>query len=157
MKTIFAAILCSVLGACAPTPSTNQEKFEAVPGSIDRRLDTASIEDYIIALPPFAYHEESVEQFAEHVRRSRAEQVENRGKGADYLYVNGDGTWPSKEFVLNRSRRMLTIRIINWEPGFPDTVETMRRVPGGWMRGLRVVMKTGAQKSAGKNETSDGH
>ena len=148
MKTIFAAILCSVLGACAPTPATNQEKFEAAPSSIDRRLDTASIEDYIIALPPFGYHEESIEQFVEHVRRVRTSEDQNRGKGPDYLFVNGDGCWPSKDFVLNRSERLLTICVFDWEPGMPDTRHTMRRVPGGWMRGPSVVIKTGAQKAA---------
>jgi hypothetical protein len=146
MKIICAVVLCSLLGGCAPAPIADPGKFEAAPSSIDARLDTASIEDYIIALPPFAYHEESVEQFVEQVRRSRAGESENRGMGADYLFVNGDGSSPAKGFILSRAERMLTIRSYEWEPGRPDTTETMKRVPGGWMRGKSVIVKAPERK-----------
>ena len=116
----------------------------AAPSSIDERIETASIEDYIIALPAFDYHEESVESFAANVRRARASQEENQGKGMDYLFVNGDGCWPSKDFVLDRQSRTLKIRIYNWEPGTTDYTETMGRVPGGWMRGPRIEIKRAA-------------
>jgi hypothetical protein len=137
-KWILCALLAPLLAGCVAAPDGGGERFEAAPSSIDARLDTATIEEYIIALPAFAYHEESVEQFAEHVRRARTEESKNRGKGSDELFVGGDGCWPPKNFVLDRGRRTLTIRIFQWEPGMKDSTETMRRVLGGWMRGPHV-------------------
>lgn len=138
MKWILCSLLLAFFSGCVAGPDGGGERFEAAPNSIDGRLDTATIEEYIIALPAFAYHEESVEQFAEHVGRARSEESKNRGKGSDELFVGGDGCWPSKNFVLDRGRRTLTIRIFQWEPGMKDYTETMRRVPGGWMRGPQV-------------------
>ncbi|GAA5123761.1 hypothetical protein JIN84_11780 [Luteolibacter yonseiensis] len=146
MKILVVAVLCSILGGCAPALVVNQEKFEAAPSSIDSRLDSASIEDYIIALP--LHHEGGVEQFEEQVRLARVEKAENLGKGPDYLFVGGDGVSPARGFGLDRRKRLLTIRSYEWEPGFPDTMETMRRVPGGWMRGPSIVVKTAEQKAA---------
>jgi len=156
MKFIFAAVLCSLLAACALQPAASQEKFEAAPSSIDARLDAASIEEYIIALPLYAYHEGTAEQFEEQVRLARVEKKENRGKGSDYLFVGGDGARSSIGVSLDRKRRLLTIRSYDWEPGFPDTMETMRRVPGGWMRGPSVVVKTAEQKAAEEVGAADG-
>ena len=145
MKFGLVTLFIPLLAGCVIAPSSKKEEFEAAPSSIDERIETASIEDYVVALPPFAYHEESVEQFVEQVRRARTEEKGNRGKGMDYLFVSGDGCWPSKDFVLNRDRRTLKIRVNNWEPGMTDYTETMRRVPGGWMRGPRIVIKTAEQ------------
>ncbi len=145
MKTLFNALLTAALVGCAFEPSAVKEEFVATPSVIDERIETASIEDYVVALPPFAYHESSVEQFEEQVRTAREMQTENRGKGLDYLFVSGDGCWPSKDFVLDRDRRSLKGRVYQWEPGMKDYTETMRRVPGGWMRGPHVEMKTAEQ------------
>ena len=145
MKSILGFIFIPFLTSCFLTPSAKNEEFESAPSTIDERLESASIEDYVIALPPFAYHEGSVEQFEEQVRLARRREAENRGKGWDYLFVNGDGCWPSKDFVLNRRSRTLRVRIYNWEPGTTDYTETIRRVPGGWMRGPQVKIETAEQ------------
>ena len=137
----FAILL---LTGCALSPIGRQERFIAAPSSIDDCLDTATIEDYVIALPPFAYHEESVDQFVDQVRRARTESKENLGKGPDYLFVGGDGCWGSKDFVLERAKRTLRIRVFEWGPEGIDYTETMRRVPGGWMRGPQVEIKSTA-------------
>ena len=142
MKYRLGILLILLLASCALDPSATKKQFEAAPSLIDERIETASIEDYVIALPPFAYHEASVDQFIEQVKSARADENENQGKGPDYLFVNGDGCWPSKDFVLDRERRTLRIRVFNWEPGMKDYTETMRRVPGGWIRGPQVEMKT---------------
>ncbi|HEX7260723.1 MAG TPA: hypothetical protein VF258_02825 [Luteolibacter sp.] len=145
MKILFSALFTASLVGCALESSAVKEEFVATPSMIDERIETASIEDYVVALPPFAYHESSVEQFVEQVRTARGRQTENRGKGLDYLFVNGDGCWPSKDFVLDRDRSSLKVRVYQWEPGIKDYTETMRRVPGGWMRGPRVEIKTAEQ------------
>jgi len=145
MKFKLGILLILLLAGCVLEPTVKEEEFVAAPSSIDERIDTASIEDYVIALPPFAYHEASVEQFAQQVRSARADGEENRGKRPDYLFVGGDGCWPSKDFVLDRERRSLKIRVYQWEPGMKDYTETMRRVPGGWMRGPRNEKKTAEQ------------
>jgi hypothetical protein len=143
MKLSLLSLLLLLLVSCVFTSGVKSEKFEAASSSLDERIETASIEDYIIALPPFAYHEASVDQFAQQVRASRFLLDENRGKGSDYLFVGGDGCWPSKEFKFDREKRTLKIRVYQWEPGTKDYSETMRRVPGGWMRGSRVEIDTG--------------
>lgn len=127
------------------TPSDRNETFVATSSPIDRTIESASIEDYILALPPFEFHEETVEQFADRVRSARKTEQQNYGKGGDYLFVRGDGSAPSKVFVLDRGQQMITIRSMNWEPGMTDDSMTMRRVPGGWLRGPRIEMKTGEQ------------
>lgn len=136
MKLLICCFLLPLLLGCVG----GRENFVAAPSAIDGRIGTASIEDYILALPAFAYHEESVAQFAEHVRRERTSESKNRDKGSDELFVGGDGCSPSKNFTLDRGRRALTIRTFQWEPGMKDTVETMRRVPGGWFQGAAVMV-----------------
>ncbi len=150
MKALFGIILIPFLLGCMSTPRTTNEKFEVAPNRIDQSIGSATIEDYILALPPFAFHEESVDQFAVRVRQARLSEKENVGKNQDYLFVSGDGSAPSKEFLLDRRLRVVTIRSFNWEPGTTDDSITMRRVSGGWMRGPRVAIKTADQAAASR-------
>lgn len=76
--------------------------------------------------------------------RSRVSRS-RESRSLDFLFVRGDGSAPSKEFVLDRRLRVLTVRSMNWEPGMKDDTITMRRVPGGWMRSPRIGMKTAEQ------------
>lgn len=85
------------------------ETFVTAPSRIDQIMDSATIEDYILALPPFEFHEETVEQFTDRVRSERKTEKQNFGKDGDYLYVRGDGSAPSKVFILDRRRQMLTV------------------------------------------------
>lgn len=142
MKFALLAILIPLLAACAAPPDSTHASFEAARSPIDSQIETASIEDYVIALPPFAYHEESVRQFKKRVLRARKAEPQNAGKEADFLYVGGDGNWPPKEFTLNRDNRTLSIRVFSWEDGVNAYTETMQRVPGGWIRGPRIEEKT---------------
>jgi hypothetical protein len=130
------------------TPGNQRETFVAAPSPIDQSIEFATIEDYILALPPFEFHEETVKQFTARVSNSRTTEKQNHGRDRDYLFVRGDGSAPSKVFILDRSQRMLTIRSRNWEPGMSDDSVTMRRVAGGWLRGPRFEMKTGELASA---------
>jgi hypothetical protein len=162
MKKLAAIIFTGLLAACATMPSDRNETFVAVASPIDQSIDSATIEDYILALPPFEFHEETVEQFAERVRNARMTEKQNLGKDRgiitireakgdkdrDFLFVKGDGSAPSKVFILDRRRQMLTIRRINWEPGMTEDSITMRRVRGGWMRGPRIEMKIAEQAVA---------
>ncbi len=141
LRFALVALLMPLLAACASFPEMTDDPFEAAPSKIDSRLETASIEEYIIALPPFAYHEESVRQFKDRVMRARAEEKQNSGKETEYLYVGGDGSWPAKQFTLDRDNRTLSIHVFSWEPGIDDYTETMERVPGGWIRGPRIEHK----------------
>ena len=150
MKNICTALAILSLASCSTHPTSREndqsapitaitptpEIFVAVPSRIDKIIETASIEDYIIALPKFAYHEESENMFWQRVRTARKVYAENKDKGSNFLFVGNDGCWPSKDFILDRSTKTLTIRIYEWEPGRDGTItiHTMRRVPGGWMR-----------------------
>lgn len=148
MKKLAAIIFTGLLAGCATMPSDRNETFVAVASPIDRLIESATIEDYILALPPFEFHEETVEQFTERVRNARMTEKQNLGKDRDSLFVKGDGSAPSKLFILDRRRQMFTIRSMNWEPGAAEDSITMRRVPGGWMRGPRIEMKTAEQAVA---------
>ena len=136
---LVAIIVIGLFGGCSSMPG-GSGAFVAEPSPIDQRIDAASIEDYILALPPYAFHEESVEQFTERVRHARTTLKENVGKSSDYLFVGGDGSSPSKEFTLNRDARTLEIRNFNWEPGLQDDAVTWRRVSGGWLREPHTIM-----------------
>lgn len=142
MKKLAAIIYTGLLAGCAPMPNDRNETFVAVASPIDQSIDSATIEDYILALPPFEFHEETVEHFTDRVRNARMTEKQNLGKNRDSLFVKGDGTAPSKVFILDRRRQMLTIRSMNWEPGMTEDAISMRRVPGGWMSGPRIEMKT---------------
>lgn len=135
MKTAVIGVLLLLFVGCSATQDQKKEVFQPLPSSLDSDVETASIEDYILALPPFANHEESVDSFASRVRRARTEEPKNEGKNLDYLFCGCDGTWPAKEFLLDRKTRTLKIRIFEWEADSKDYTETMRRVPGGWIRG----------------------
>lgn len=137
MKYFLIALCVSLLANCVTGSKADGESFDAAPSSLDDRLDTASIEDYVIALPPFAFHEESVESFVDSVKRSRGREADkSRRNDPNFLFVGGDGCWPAKDFTLDRKTRTLHVRIYNWEPPLEDTISllTMRRVPGGWRR-----------------------
>ncbi len=142
LRFALLVLLMPLLTACTTFPNLTDDPFEAAPSKIDSRIAIASIEEYIIALPPFAYHEEGVRQFNNRVMRARAEQKQNSGKGIDSLYVGGDGSWPPKEFTLDRDQRTLSIHVFSWEPGVRAYTETMKRVPGGWIRGPRTELES---------------
>jgi hypothetical protein len=149
----LAAFFAGLLAGCATVANDRNEVFVALTSPIDRSIDSATIEDYVLALPPFEFHEETVEQFTERVRNSRKTEKQNFGKNRDFLFVKGDGSAPSKVFILDRRRQILTIRSMNWEPGMAEDVITMRRVPDGWMRGPRIEMKT-AEPAAAPNRSA---
>ena len=127
-------------------PGARNETFVAMTSNVDQMIDSATIEDYILALPPFEFHDETVEQFTERVRSARKTEKQNFGKARNYLFLRGDGSAPSKIFVFDRRRQILTIRSMNWEPNMTEDSMTMRRVPGGWMRSPRIAMKTAEQR-----------
>ncbi len=154
MKRLAAIIFTGLLAGCATMPSERNEIFVAAASPMDHTIDSATIEDYILALPPFEFHEETVEQFTERVRNARMTEKQNLGKDRDFLFVTGDGSAPSKVFILDRKRQMLTIRRMNWEPGMTEDSIKMRRIPGGWMRGPRIEMKTAEQAVPSQQATS---
>ena len=131
----FAAIAGMMLFAgCTPSRPANLGAFIAAPSTIDGHPD-ASGEDFILALPPYLFHEESVPDFVARVRGART-LPQNHGNGMDYLYCPGDGTSPTKEFILEPVSRKLTIRVHSEsEPGAAPYTVTMRRVRGGWIQG----------------------
>src|SRR4051812_45992684 len=128
----FTSVLAALwFTACVTHQPTEARSFEAAKSPIGQQRDP-SIEDYILALPPYAFHEGPVSSFAATVRRARA-LPQNQGKSRDYLYCPGDGTWPEKVFVLDRPSRRLTIQVgAGPEPEAAPYTTTMRRVRGGW-------------------------
>jgi hypothetical protein len=134
MRTFTLAFAMLGFAACSTSESSKNASFVAAPNSIDQQR-APSIEDYILALPPYSFHEESVPAFAFRVRAARG-LPQNLGKSSDYLYCPGDGTWPPKEFTLERASRRLTIRVhAGVEPDAAPYTATMRRVRGGWIQG----------------------
>jgi hypothetical protein len=70
MKGLASIIFAGVLAGCALTSSERHETFVAAPSPIDRMIDSATIEDYILALPPFEqaasrshYHRSRLDDF----------------------------------------------------------------------------------------------
>lgn len=133
MRVFIPLLLGFILVACAPRSQEGQGSFEAVRSSIDQQNDP-SIEDYILALPPYAFHEESLSSFARTVRSARA-LPQNYGKSRDYLFCPSDGKWPPREFTLERASQRLIIHVHKGaEADGPPYTTTMRRVRGGWIR-----------------------
>jgi len=138
MKAVFV-IFVLLLGGCH-TSVTRGDEFTKAPSDIDGRLDQASIEDYILALPANRFHEESVEQFAERVRSARS-LPENKNADAEHLFIPGDGAYPPRQFTLDRRTRTLGIedlRIHDFEelsdePPYDLKLQQLQRVPGGWI------------------------
>jgi hypothetical protein len=130
---LFLAATGMLVSGCAVEEAAKRpEQFEAAPNPIDDGIANASTEEYILALPTYHFHEESPEAFAARVHGARM-LPQNKGKDRDYLFVPGDGAWPSKEFTLHRLSRRLIIRVHATEIDGGYTT-TMRRVPGGWVR-----------------------
>lgn len=126
--------LWTLVGAFfAFSSDTKQDvRFIAAPGAIDRDPDPA-IEDYILALPPYAFHEESVAHFTARVRTARG-MPQNEGAAPDHLFCGGDGGWSARAFVLDRATRRLEIHVCGGpEPGAKPYTTVLRRVPGGWI------------------------
>ncbi len=130
LRLLVGGLFASLLVACAGDRSreiTNQETPR------EEWSASASIEEYILALPAYEFHEETVESFSVSVRHARR-LPENRGKSPDYLFVPGDGTWPAKEFFLDRATGRLTIKVHPGpEPGSKGYTTVRRRVAGGWI------------------------
>lgn len=138
MKRLIAIIVTGLIAGCATTPSGRNETFEAAPSPVDQTIHSATIEDYILALPPFAFHDESVEQFSEVVRKARSMDPRNNKRGRDSLLISGDGLWPTRDFTLDRSTNTLRIFVHEGEGPSAPYEATMRRVPGGWMRNISI-------------------
>jgi hypothetical protein len=100
-------------------------------------------QEYIVAFPLHAFHEESVEQFREKVYKARASDPKNKGRDRDSLFIQGQGANSSMEFSLDRETNILRIKVYCWEPGTTPYETTMRRVPGGWMEGPKTGLTGG--------------
>lgn len=103
------------------------------PDPIDRRIDSATIEDYILAVPPNELHEGSRAGFEQTVRSARA-LARNQSRPADELYVPGDGARGPYEFTLNRDSRTLGASFVGETEDAPPHVIQYQRMPGGWLR-----------------------
>lgn len=149
IATLLALFFCS---SCTFNTVARTETFEVCPSLIDVNLDRATIEDYITALPPEGFHEAPVESFRSTVRDARTSEPKNFGKDRDSLFISGDGCWPSQDFTLDRNTKTLRIRVNAWEPEEAPYEITMRRVPGGWMRGARRELTNAEQAGRGNGD-----
>jgi hypothetical protein len=113
------------------------ETFIAAQSSVDRNLNEASIENYITALPPNAFHSDSVEQFRKRVSKARPSNDNDKLTGRDFLFLQAAGENPPMKFFLDRATRMLTIEVYSTKRGEKPYEVTMRRVSGGWMEGAK--------------------
>ena len=133
MRAFTLALATLAFAACETHRPAARHSFVAAPSQIDHQR-APSIEDYILALPPYSFHEETVPSFAARVRSARS-LTENHGGSSDYLYCPGDGTWPTKEFTLERASQRLIIHVHEGPGPTAPYTTTMRRVSGGWIRG----------------------
>ena len=133
MKTLLLALGLFIPASCASHRHADRQEFIATPGPIEQLRDP-SVEDYVLALPAYSFHEEIVPLFTERVRTART-LPENQNRSRDSLYLPGDGCWPAKEFTLDRPSRTLTIFVHGGSLAeeVPYTT-TMRRVENGWIR-----------------------
>jgi hypothetical protein len=132
MRAFPLIFLMFGLSACATRLANELSASVAAPSAAHQQPDS-SIEDYILALPAYSFHEEDVASFTARVKGARA-LPQNKNKGSDYLYVPGDGCWPAKEIMLERSTQRLTIQFRDGRgPGAVPYTTTMRRVSSGWL------------------------
>src|SRR5437870_12235146 len=88
MRALTIAFAILGFAGCVARQAAESRTFEAAPSPIDYHRDV-SIEEYILALPPYSFHEESVHDFAARVRSARM-LPQNKGKSRNYLYCPGD-------------------------------------------------------------------
>lgn len=135
LATSLCLSSCSTTSTISPRETTNKEHFEAAPSSIDKQRNKASLEEFILALPPYSLHEETVEGFRERVYREHKEQQAKH----DEMHLSGDGCWPSKDIKLDRTTS--TLYILSYPGPEPDSEYTLhlwRRVRGGWEYGNHI-------------------
>ena len=105
----------------------------SVSGPLDRNLDKAPIEAYILALPAFAFHEESASDFRMRVMSSKS--IRRGGtENPDFLHCEGDGSYPVREFTLDRASHTLTIKSLPGEGPTSGNTVAMKRVAGKWIK-----------------------
>ncbi|QJE96812.1 hypothetical protein [Luteolibacter luteus] len=127
----FSAV-CFLFISCASTEAPLTYHYMKSPDPIDRRIDSATIEDYILAVPPHELHEGSRAGFEQTVRSARA-LPRNQIRPADELYVPGDGAMGPYEFTLHRDSRTLDARFVGETDDAPPHVIQYQRMPGGWL------------------------
>ena len=152
MKTAhiaFSAILTCT--SCGSIDQGVKEQYVSSPAAIDSFLDRATVEDYIVALPPYSFHEAPSEWAIHHARTARYSHLKNTGRSKDSLYLSGDGCWPAQEFFLDRKTKTLVIRVYTYEPGEDPYEYKMRRVTGGWMRGPHRRISARVQERSATN------
>jgi len=132
MTKLVASLLPALLFACAtPTDAPLVLHHEKSPSPIDRHIETATIEDYILAVPIHRLHEGDRKGFEAAVRNARS-LPENRGLPADELYLPGDGSMGPHKFILDRNSRTLEVRVIGTGEEFPASTSLYKRVRSGW-------------------------
>jgi len=133
-KATYIALFFAALSSCAPTKADYSAHYLESPSPIDRNFDSATIEDYILAVPIYRLHEGTREGFEEAVRTARL-LPQNQGKPANELYLPGDGSMGPHEFSLNRESRTLTAKVIGdrADEVSPSSTDSYQRVPGGWL------------------------
>jgi len=125
----LAVFLCTILAGCGLNPAhEGGARLEVAAAA--RSLKNTPIEECILELPPFRYHEEKREEFVARVRSARA-LTQNDGRSRDYLFVPGDGTSGDKEFSLDRGAGILVVKI-GAADGASGGIDTWKKEPHGW-------------------------
>jgi hypothetical protein len=115
-----------LLFSCAgPVPTATSGQ------ALDRHLEQATIEEYILSMPESYTGEKSPVAFKTRVLAARA-QPQNIDRDADSLYVPSDGDAPAKSFHVNRKRHSLSVEIINRESAKPSKRYERLRYQGQW-------------------------
>ena len=130
-KLLVSGLLVLIL-SCATTHKPPGPGFLRSPDPIDRKIGSATLEDYILAMPAYQLHEGDRAGFEATVRNART-LPRNQGRPADQLYVPGDGGTGPHEFSLDRASRTLTIRSIGIGDDTPPSTSRYQRIPGGWL------------------------
>lgn len=131
MKALLLPALCCLLFSCASTEKPQDPGYLKSPHPIDRKIESATIEDYILAVPAYTFHEGDRAGFEKTVRNARA-LPQNQGRPADELYVPGDGSAGPYEFVLDRGSHALNARYVGRNAETPPHTIRYQRIPGGW-------------------------
>ena len=129
---VFLCIPC--LWSCVqPSVHDHPEKFVASKSISGLSVETSSIREFVFGLPPFSYHEASLEAAHDAIGKQEVSSRMFQGRSLESIRYEGDGSAGASTFYLDRNLRQLWQYYHAWEPFSSDSISRYRVVEGGWM------------------------
>jgi len=111
-----------ILLACSCTATRTHGRDETARRTESQVRESLSIKDLIASLPPYSYHEGSIEGAQKWLRNVTIERTELNGITCDSVLFPADGCRGATRFYLDRVAGKYWERYYEWEPGSSDTL-----------------------------------